>query len=270
MENISNYLQNNSSLNIIVDAHNYNIQDDQRFLVPFMIYEHNDIRFGFADRNGNIVIPAIYDKVFDNFNSETDLVRVGKRFIVDYGTKEKPRQYKYFYCGVINAHGEELIPCNKYRELYFTEDNLLIAHGERMGRECALIDLNGNEIIPYNRFSDIYHFVNGFARAKTLEKKWIVIDLSGNAIIQEGEVDWIWNLSNGYPHIVVERNKRKYQIPFETLQKRQNELATQGMIITPIEECLVYKGYLQKDFTKAKSIELGNQYDWLGENENIK
>jgi hypothetical protein len=260
MENISDYLQNNSSLNIIVDAHNYNIQDDRRFLVPFMIYEHNDIHFGFADRNGKIVIPAIYDKVFDNFNSETDLVRVGKRFIVDYGTKEKPRQYKYFYCGVINAKGEELIPCNKYRELYFTEDNLLIVHGERMGGECALIDLKGNEIIPYKRFSNIYPFVNGFARARTLEKKWVVIDLSGNVIIQEGEVDWVWNLSNEYSHIVVERNKRKYQIPFETLQKRQNELATQGMIITPIEECLIYQEYLQKDFTKASSIELGEIY----------
>ena len=44
------------------------------------------------------------------------------------------------------------------------------------------------------------------------------------------------------------------------LGKRQNELVTQGMVITPIEECLVYKGYLQKDFTKASSIELGENY----------
>jgi hypothetical protein len=42
------------------------------------------------------------------------------------------------------------------------------------------------------------------------------------------------------------------------------------MIITPIEECLVYKGYLQKDFTKAKSIEIGSQYDWLEEDDNIE
>lgn len=258
------------TVNVIADVRTYNLQEDERFLVPFMVYNHNEINYGFMDKDGNIIVDAIYDKVFDNFYLESDLVRVGRRFVINFGTEKKPKNYTYFYCGVINAKGEELIPCNKYRELYFTEDNLLIVHGERMGRECALIDLNGNEIIPYNRFSDIYPFVNGFARAKTLEQKWVVIDLSGNAIIQEGEVDCIWNLSNGYPHIVVERNKIKYQIPFETLQKRQNELATQGMIITPIEECLVYKGYLQKDFTKAKSIEIGSQYDWLEEDDNIK
>ncbi len=260
MKHISDLLQANRSVSILVDIREYSLQKDKRFLVPYMIYVHNEIRYGFVDKDGNIIVDAIYDKVFDNFYLESDLVRVGKRFVINFGTEKKPKNYTYFYCGVINAKGEELIPCNKYRELYFTEDNLLIAHGERMGRECALIDLNGNEIIPYNRFSDIYHFVNGFARAKTLEEKWIVIDLSGNAIIQEGEVDWIWNLSNGYPHIVVEKNKRKFQIPFETLQKRQNELATQGMIITPIEECLIYQEYLQKDFTKASSIELGENY----------
>ena len=260
MKHISDLLQANRSVSILVDIQEYRLQKDKRFLVPYMIYVHNEIRYGFVDKDGNIIIDAIYDKVFDNFYLESDLVRVGKRFVINFGTEKKPKNYTYFYCGVINAKGEELIPCNKYRELYFTEDNLLIVHGERMGGECALIDLKGNEIIPYKRFSNIYPFVNGFARARTLEKKWVVIDLSGNVIIQEGEVDWVWNLSNEYSHIVVERNKRKYQISFETLQKRQNELVTQGMIITTIEECLIYQEYLQKDFTKASSIELGEIY----------
>lgn len=269
-KHISELLESNKTINILVDIREYNLQDDKRFLVPFMVYEHNEIRYGFMDKEGNIIIPADYDKVFDNFASEDDLVRVGKRFVINFGTEKKPKNYTYFYCGVINARGEELIPCNKYRELYFTEDNLLIAHGERMGRECALIDMNGNEIIPYNSFSNIYQYANGFARAMTLEKKWVVIDISGNVIIQEGEVDRVWNLSSGYSHIVVERNKRKYEISFESLYRRQEELVTHGRIITPIEECLIYKGYLQKDFTKTESIEIGNQYDWLGENENNK
>jgi hypothetical protein len=190
--------------------------------------------------------------------------------VINFGTEKKPKNYTYFHCGIINARGEELIPCNKYRELYFTEDNLLIAYGERMGGECALIDLKGNEIIPYNSFSNIYQYANGFARAMTLEKQWVVIDISGNVIIQEGEVDRVWDLSNCYSHIVVEKNKRKYQISFETLQKRQNELVTQGTIITPIEECLIYEGYLQKDYTKVNSVEIGNIYDWQGEDESIK
>ena len=116
------------TVNVIADVRTYNLQEDERFLVPFMVYNHNEINYGFMDKDGNIIIRADYDKVFDDFYSEKDLVRVGKRFVINFGTEKKPKNYTYFYCGVINAKGEELIPCNKYRELYFTEDNLLIVH----------------------------------------------------------------------------------------------------------------------------------------------
>jgi len=189
--NLTELLDNGHQVKIIVNATQYELAKDNRFLIPFMVYEHNEIRFGFADKDGNIVIPAKYDKVFDDFHNSDDLVRVGKRFVIDYGTEATPHQYKFFYCGLINSNGEELIPCNKYWELYFADDrkDLLVAKGtlcDKVG--WSLIDTFGNVIIPRGKYTYIDLFYNGMARVQLCKRDddGRVVELNG-LINKKGE-----------------------------------------------------------------------------------
>lgn len=178
---------------IIVDAAQYDLEKDNRFLIPFIVYKHNEILFGFADKIGNIVISAKYDRVFDDFHNSDELVRVGRRVIIDCGAENNPRQYTYFRCGLINSKGEELISCERYMGLDFADDEktLLIAYGnhrEKYG--CSLIDIFGNEIIPYGKYSRIERFYNGMARVRKNigwhEEKYGLVNKRGEEIAPLG------------------------------------------------------------------------------------
>ena len=234
----------------IVNADQYVLSQDNRYLVPFIVYEHNEIRYGFVDKENNIVISAKYDKLFEDFYRENDLIRVGERFTVDYGTEKKPRQYTYFKVGVINSKGEELIPCDKYEELYFTANKtLLIAYGCRLIENgCALIDLQGNVLIPFGKYRRIGCVAYGFARFQD-DHGFGVCDIEGNTIIPSGEFEMIWQIDEQYPTIVVQSKGIRYTLPIEVLKKLQQELKTTGVITTPVERYLDYEQYLQQDFT---------------------
>lgn len=238
------------SAQIVINATQYDVASDHRFLIPYMIYaggRESEIRFGFINKDGNIVIPAKYDKICEDFNNEQDLVRVGMRFSIKYGTSEKSR-YNYFHYGVIDSFGKELIPCDKYTELYFTlGKERLIAY---YNGGCALIDIQGREIIPYGKYRKIYDFVHGFARVLDA-KGWGITDTEGNSIIDGGEFEEIWDLKEQYSTIVVKRKSVRYVLPFEMLRKLQEELVTTGCISTPVEEYLNFKAYLQHDFTNG-------------------
>lgn len=254
---LSELLCKNPNVGFVVNHHQYNIKNDNRYLVPFMVYEHNEIRFGFVDKNENIVIPAIYDKVYDDFDSENDLVRVGKRFCVNYGTEKDPRIYYYFTCGLIDSKGYELIACGKYERLHFVSQNLLVAHGNRLvERGCALLDKNGNAIVEYGVYDEIYNFAHGFARMRDC-RGWGVIDEEGDCIISSGIFNEIWNMDARYNRIVVKRDGVRYDVSIEVLQKMQEELKTKGQIVTSIDDYLNYEEYLQNDFTDGwKKIQI--------------
>ncbi len=51
--------------------------------------------------------------------------------------------------------------------------------------------------------------------------------------------------------IVVQRKGVRYVLPFEILQKLQEELVATGCISTPVEEYLNFKAYLQHNFTNG-------------------
>lgn len=254
---LSELLDRRPNVNFIVNAGQYDLARDNRYLVPFMVYEHNEIRYGFVDKDENIVIPAKYDKVFDDFHNENDLVRVGKRFCINYGTDEKPRNYYYFSCGLINSKGEELIPCDKYESLYFAlPQKLLVAHGSRLKEKgCTLLDVNGHRLIPMGEHKEIYHFVSGFARTQEAQG-WGVIDEEGNIIIPSGKFEAIWDLDAQYSHIVVQRNGILYMLPISVLKELQQELKNTGVISTSVEQYLSYKQHLQVDFSCETELRL--------------
>ena len=55
MIHISELLETKKTVNILADIREYNLQVDQRFLVPFMVYDHNEIHYGFMDKDGKII-----------------------------------------------------------------------------------------------------------------------------------------------------------------------------------------------------------------------
>ena len=157
MNNASpNLFERKSNINIVTKAAQYDFANDNRFLITFIEYEGIDVHFGFANKNGEVVIPAKYDIVYNDFLYADDLIIVGKRFEINYGTLEKPRIYKWFLQGLINSKGVELIPC-KYKNLYTIRNNKLY-----LADNCVLLDSNGTEIIPYGRYLKIYDdFISG-------------------------------------------------------------------------------------------------------------
>jgi hypothetical protein len=260
---LSEILNKKSNVRFIVNKTQYNVRNDNRFLVPFMVYDHNEIRYGFVDKNENIVIPAIYDKVYDDFNCEKDLVRVGKRFVIDYGTKEKPRQYTYFKCGIINSKGEELIACDKYESLCFASTERLVAHGNRLIQSgCSLIDLQENVIVPYGVYDKIYHFSHGFARTRKGGgcAEWGIIDEEGNVIIPNGKFSRIWEIKDEYPYVIVQLKSALYELPIEILKQAQLELKTTDSISIEIENHLKHRSYLQRECNNDEKIPIE---EWL-------
>lgn len=252
MNNASpNLFERKSNINIVTKAAQYDFANDNRFLITFIEYEGIDVHFGFANKNGEVVIPAKYDIVYNDFLYADDLIIVGKRFEINYGTLEKPRIYKWFLQGLINSKGVELIPC-KYKNLYTIRNNKLY-----LADNCVLLDSNGTEIIPYGRYLKIYDdFISGFSRTLSNTHLWGVIDINGNEIIKEGTFNKIWPIKNDYSSIVVERDRIRYEIPFAVLEKLQEELKVRGEITTSVEQYLNYKEYLQQDFLESGEVTL--------------
>lgn len=68
---------------ILVDRLHYDIKNDDRFLLPFTQNE----KIGFINKEAEIIIPASYQFVLDDFYHEKSLVRVGKTYGVAFERK---------------------------------------------------------------------------------------------------------------------------------------------------------------------------------------
>ncbi len=241
----------------IVSPDKCDIKRDERLLIPFAAsdstLERNNgtwdspIKLGLADKNGLIVVPAQYDRIYDDFYFEEDVVRVGKSYTINYGTEEKPKLYDYMHVGIIDSTGKELIPCEKYRCIELTHcHDRFIAYIR--SNKCALVDKYGNEVLPFGKIQKVYSVAYDFARALDVNNGWCIFDMQGNIIIPGGMFDNIWNIEEKYDTIVVERQKVRYKIPFAVLRKCQEELRITGKITTNVEDFLNYETYMQKKF----------------------
>ncbi len=250
-----------NDVRLIVSPDRYDMKSDSRLLIPFAALEHNTsafidhyikpIKLGFATKDGEIVIPAQYDRIYDDFYSKDDFVRVGKIFTMNKGTEEKPRLSNYMHVGIIDATGKELVPCEKYRCIELTNHrDRFLAYTER--RRCALIDSKGNEILPLGKIQKVYSYAFDFARAMDVDNGWCIFDMQGNIIIPGG-LFRIWNIYEDYDTIVVERKGVRYKIPFAVLRKCQEELRETGKITTNVEDFLDYETYMQKKFPTKQS-----------------
>ena len=158
-----------------------------------------ELKLGFIDKTGEIVIPCVYDDVatgvFYNFSEGLAAVRLdGKWGFIDKTGKEAiPFQYDYAMAfseglaavlkndkwGYINQKGEEVIPCQYVngREIGFSEG---LAGMEKNGK-WGFIDKTGKEVIPFE-YDGALDFSEGLAGVMK-NGKCGYIDQTGDEVI---------------------------------------------------------------------------------------
>ncbi len=120
-----------------------------------------DGRFGFADSDGNIIIPCIYNLAW--------MFSEGLASVQDDIGK----------WGFIDTKGEIIIPCKYEFASFFSEGLAWVEDGSN---KFGFIDKSGNIVIPF-----IYEkagcFSKGIAEVKKESGEWGLIDKDGNDVV---------------------------------------------------------------------------------------
>ncbi|MGL4562177.1 MAG: WG repeat-containing protein [Brevinema sp.] len=121
-----------------------------------------DSRYGYIDNNGNIIVNALYDRVF-NFQDDMALV----------GRKERNKMYY----GFINMRGEVVVPLKYEGARSYSEG----FGGLYENRKWFYVNKKGQQIFE-KRFDAIGAFYEGLARVR-LNNEWGYINTLGEIVI---------------------------------------------------------------------------------------
>jgi len=150
-----------------IEISSYNVVDYQYKQNSFILdknlnpVKNDDIKYGYMDNEGNLIIPYKYDRAFD-FSEGLALV---------YSKKNRIDYYGY-----IDEQGNEVIPLQYEFGESFSQGLALV----RQNRKFGFVDNRGEIVIPF-KFDDADSFENGKARVK-IKNRQIFIDKSGNEI----------------------------------------------------------------------------------------
>lgn len=180
----------------LVPASSYNMQDDNRLLIPFTSGD----KIGFVDKEGAIVVKPQFTMYYNDCYDESDYIRVAVDDL--YGFPRcggRVATYKRPMYGLINYKGETifepsfycLIPAIGNKKLYTVQN-------KHFG--YAVLNIDGIEVAPFGKYSWIDGFDKGLARVKIGNvtngqnengNKWGLIDENGKEILPL-EYDNIW------------------------------------------------------------------------------
>lgn len=175
----------NKHTKVLVPLYQYDATKDKRYLIPFRQFD----KIGFMTREQEIVIPATFQLVLDEFNLEDDYVRVGIYYSEAYERKTiAPASYIRAHYGVIDSKGNFIIPM-EYEHIWPSIScNSRLFTLSSLKRGHSVVDNKGKVIVPFGTYSYIDGFDNGFARIKTgkttnglkdSDSKWGIIDETG-------------------------------------------------------------------------------------------
>lgn len=173
---------------ILVSQSSYEIKDDDRFLIPFV----QGTQIGFVNKETEVVIPASYDFVLDDFYHEESLVRVGKTYGVAYPRKTtEPAVYLRKIYGLLKSNGELLIPI-EYEGIVMPKfSNRIVLRSCKSG--YAVIDSKGDFVVPFGKYNYIDGYQQGYARVKLgkqtnglweTDALWGIIDEDGKEVLK--------------------------------------------------------------------------------------
>jgi len=184
---------------ILVNRLSYDIKNDSRYLLPFV----QGSKIGFVNKNAEIMIPASYQFVLDDFYHEKSLVRVGETYGVAFERKTStPAVYLRERYGLLKTNGELLLPIEYESIAMPIFSNRIVLRS--YGKGYAVIDFNGNIIVPFGKYNYIDGFDTGVARVKRgkntnglreSDAKWGIIDENGNEVLEPIYKN-IWNFYN--------------------------------------------------------------------------
>ena len=150
----------NQYTKVLVPASSYNMQDDNRLLIPFTSGD----KIGFVDKEGAIVVKPQFTMYYDDCYDENDYIRVAVDDL--YGFPRcggRVATYKRPMYGLINYKGEtifepsfyRLIPAIGNKNLYTVQDK---------NYKYAVLNIDGKEVVPFGKYSWIDGFDKGLAR----------------------------------------------------------------------------------------------------------
>ena len=178
-------LSTNQYTKVLVPASSYNMQDDDRLLIPFTSGD----KIGFVDKEGTIVVKPQFTMYYGECYDENDIIEVSIDDL--YGFPRcggKVATYKRPMYGLINYKGETifepsfycLIPAIGNKKLYTVRNQHF---------EYAVLSIDGTVVVPYGKYRWIDGFDNGLARV--IGNKWGLIDENGDEVLH-AEYDNIW------------------------------------------------------------------------------
>ena len=147
---------------VILPASSYNMQDDNRLLIPFTCGD----KIGFANKEGEVVVKPQFTMYYGECYDESDNIRVTVDDLYGFARSGgKVSTYKRPIYGLINSKGEtifepsfySLIPAIGNKNLYTFQDK---------DYKYAVLNIDGKEVVPFGKYSWIDGFDNGLARVK--------------------------------------------------------------------------------------------------------
>jgi hypothetical protein len=204
-----------TSVRIVVSSLNHDFENDKRILIPFI----QGSKFGFCDKNREVVIPPSYDIVLDDFNHQFSLVRVGKYIPVSYPGSQKP--YLRLVYGLIDSKGKFVIPL-EYEGLAYPECAMAFTV-RSVEKGYAVFNESGECIVPFDRYAYIDGFTNGYARVKigksrgctsTPDDRWGIIDEQGKEVLKPtyNVVKKFYKSNNPYTLVKAEREVLEFHL----------------------------------------------------------
>ena len=176
----------NQYTKVLVPASSYNMQDENRLLIPFTSGD----KIGFVDKEGVIVVKPQFTMYYGECYEENDNIRVTVDDLYGFPRNGgKVATYKRPIYGLINSKGETifepsfycLIPAIGNKNLYTVQNK---------DYKYAVLNTDGTEVVPVGKYSWIDGFDNGLARVM-VGRKWGLIDENGKEVLPL-EYDSIW------------------------------------------------------------------------------
>ena len=178
----------NQYTKVLVPASSYNMQDDDRLLIPFTSGD----KIGFVDKEGTIVVKPQFTMYYGECYDENDIIKVSIGNLYGFPRSGgKVATYKRPMYGLINYKGEtifepsfySLLPAIGNKKLFTVQNNHF---------EYAVLNIDGTEVVPFGKYSWIDGFDNGLARVRIGNvtngqiqngSKWGLIDENGNEVL---------------------------------------------------------------------------------------
>lgn len=186
----------NQYTKVLVPASSYNMQDDNRLLIPFTSGD----KIGFVDKEGEVVIKPQFTMYYGECYEENDNIRVTVDDLYGFARSGgKVSTYKRPIYGLINSKGETIFEPSFYSLLPSIGEKKLYTV-QNKDYKYAVLNIDGTEVVPFGKYSWIDGFDNGLARVRignvTNEQnengnKWGLIDENGKEVLPL-EYDSIW------------------------------------------------------------------------------